>query len=196
MIKDNNKECELVRYRDNDGDGFGDAENSDVFCKETDGWVADNTDCDDNNENRYPLNTEVCDEIDNDCDELVDDEDDDVSKTTFYFDADKDGYGDANTTTLSCVAPENYVSNGTDCNDDDITQYPGAKCTWTDTEDDTLSCESTYTTGEEGTCFCQSADDDSDGVCNDADQCPTEDDNLDENEDGVPDCQEKESCER
>ena len=197
LIKGNDVECELFWYRDSDGDGFGDAENGESFCEQRDGWVADNTDCDDNNADRYPGNTEVCDEVDNDCDELVDDEDDEVdddSKTTFYFDADTDGYGNATQTILSCLAPEDYVSNNTDCNDDDSEQYPGAECTWTDPEDDTLSCESTYQTGDDGSCVCQSADDDDDGVCNNADQCPGEDDNLDENEDGIPDCQE-EACE-
>ena len=179
-------------YRDSDGDGFGDAENSESFCEQTDGWVTDSTDCDDSSADRYPGNTEVCDRLDNDCDGLVDDDDDlvaDDSKKTYYADADSDGYGDVSSTTLSCQPPEGYVADGTDCNDADATQYPKAACTWSDPDNDTLSCNSTYATGIEGICVCQPADDDSDGVCNEDDQCPGEDDNLDENGDGHPDCQ-------
>ena len=179
-------------YRDSDGDGFGDAENSDHFCQQTDGWVTDSTDCDDSSADRYPGNREVCDRLDNDCDGLVDDDDDKVaddSKKTYYADADSDGYGDFSSTMLSCLAPEGYVANSTDCNDADATQYPGAACTWSDPDDDTHPCSSTYATGIEGICVCQRADDDSDGVCNEDDKCPGEDDNLDENGDGHPDCQ-------
>ena len=192
LIKGNDITCTLVRFKDSDGDGFGNPDIFDNLCEETDGWVTDSSDCDDSSADRYPGNTEVCDELDNDCDELVDDDDDDVdelSKTTFYFDADGDRFGDATLTRSACQAPEDYVVLGTDCNDEDADQYPGAECTWTSPADPLLQCESTMI-ADEGACVCQSADDDSDGVCNAVDKCPGEDDNLDENEDGIPDCQE------
>ena len=46
--------------------------------------------------------------------------------TTWYADADGDGYGDAAVTTLACSEPEGYTSDATDCNDASAGVYPGA----------------------------------------------------------------------
>lgn len=40
-----------------------------------------------------------------------------VSCVTFYADADGDGFGDANNTIEDCTAPENFVANSDDCDD-------------------------------------------------------------------------------
>ncbi len=47
---------------------------------------------------------------------------------TYYYDNDGDGYGDLNDSLLSCstVPPENYVTNATDCDDDDNLIHPDA----------------------------------------------------------------------
>ncbi len=44
---------------------------------------------------------------------------------TYYADNDGDGYGDINSSTLSCTPPSGYVTDNTDCNDSDSTSYPG-----------------------------------------------------------------------
>ncbi len=93
-------------FRDADNDGFYSFE-----------------DCDDNNANIYPGNTEVCDGLDNNCNGLADDE---LPKNTYYRDADEDGFGDAQLPVDTClsIAPVGYVSNDLDCNDEDATINP------------------------------------------------------------------------
>ncbi|MBJ6369209.1 MopE-related protein [Snuella sedimenti] len=110
-------------YADTDGDGYGDAASTVQACSVPNGYVSDNTDCDDADADAYPGNTEICDGIDNDCDGQIDEN----VKTTFYADTDGDGYGDATSTVQVCSAPVGYVSDNTDCDDTDITVYPGAE---------------------------------------------------------------------
>ncbi len=111
-----------IFYRDADGDGFGDANNSTQACTVPLGYVSNNSDCDDNDEAVYPRAPEICDGKDNDCNGNIDEE----IKTTFYRDADGDGFGDANNSTQACTVPSGYVSNNSDCDDNDNAVYPGA----------------------------------------------------------------------
>ena len=95
---------------DQDGDGFGDCGGSAA------------EDCDDTDASVYPGASEVCDEVDNDCDGEVDEE----VQATFYADADSDGYGDEAEAVEACEAPAGYRPEGGDCDDGDFTVYPGA----------------------------------------------------------------------
>ena len=57
-----------VFYKDNDSDGVGNSETTSVACAPPEGFVTDGGDCDDNNGDAYPGNTEICgDGVDNDC---------------------------------------------------------------------------------------------------------------------------------
>jgi|GEM_PF-4853918 len=109
-------------YRDNDGDNFGNPAISVEACVAPAGYVADNTDCNDNNAAIYPGATEVCNGIDDDCDGLVDE----GVLSTFYRDLDGDTYGNPFVTTQACTAPAGYVAINTDCNDNNAAIYPGA----------------------------------------------------------------------
>ena len=113
----------LSFYRDADHDGYGNASNSVQACAMAPpGYVSNNTDCDDTKASVHPGANELCNGIDDDCDGQVDE----GVKSTFYRDADGDGYGTAATTIQACAAPSGYVSNNTDCNDANAGVYPGA----------------------------------------------------------------------
>jgi len=86
-------------------------------------------DCDDAAPLINPGATEVCDDVDNDCDSLVDGADDSVdpaSVRTWYADGDVDGYGDSGASTSACDQPEGYVDVGGDCQDANASVHPGA----------------------------------------------------------------------
>jgi hypothetical protein len=90
-----------------------------------DGLTAD-FDCDDANVDVHVYAVEVCDGVDNDCDGLVDDADDDAVLDAWYVDADQDGAGDADTLSRACAAPEGAVAEAGDCDDANADLYPGA----------------------------------------------------------------------
>ncbi len=107
--------------RDDDGDGYPGA-----------------TDCDDGNPNIAPGVSETCDEVDQDCDGLIDD--DPIDGYLWYHDTDADGYGDPNDARFFCTPPKDYSYRGQDCDDGDPAVNP------------------------EGVELCNGVDDDCDGV--------------------------------
>ena len=116
-------------YMDADRDGFGDADFPDSACEQPTGYADNADDCDDGDAVINPAAPEVCDGIDNDCDALIDDADpslDASGATTWYTDADSDGYGDSSTMMLSCTPPSGAATRGDDCDDGDSAVNPGA----------------------------------------------------------------------
>lgn len=74
--------CPLVMaYKDFDNDYFGDPTMPAMVCEGTQGWVPDNTDCNDMSANAHPGITEMCDGIDNDCDGVLDEYDAETNAT-------------------------------------------------------------------------------------------------------------------
>lgn len=59
-------------YRDSDGDTYGDPGIAMMGCAQPAGYVANADDCDDTTDTIAPGRTEVCDDIDQDCDGAVD----------------------------------------------------------------------------------------------------------------------------
>jgi hypothetical protein len=141
-------------YADTDGDGFGDAGDTTTSCSSVSGYVLDDTDCDDTDEFVNPDATEVCNGYDDDCDTLIDE----GVETTYYIDADADGYGDSGTSVDDCTAPSGYVTDDTDCDDDDDTVNPGETEVCNDVDDD---CDGSIDEGLTTTTWY--ADSDSDG---------------------------------
>lgn len=105
-------------YQDADGDDYGNPEITTEACEASEGYVEDNTDCDDTNIDICPGAEEVCNGIDDNCDGSVDE----GVKNTYYEDSDGDGYGNPAVTTQACSAPVGYVEDNTDCDDtnDDV----------------------------------------------------------------------------
>ncbi len=90
---------------DNDGDGF-----------------AGDDDCDDTDAATNAGAAEICNGVDDDCDGEVDE----GLETTWYADADGDGFGDPAAAVDACSAPSGTVANDTDCDDTDALVFPGA----------------------------------------------------------------------
>jgi hypothetical protein len=111
-------------YGDADGDGYGDLDALLEDCDPPSGYVADATDCNDSLDNVYPGADEWCDGLDNDCDGSTDE--DAVDSSSWYLDADSDGYGDQDQSTESCGQPIGYVDNDSDCEDTDDSLHPDA----------------------------------------------------------------------
>ncbi len=63
---------EQLWYLDGDKDDFGQADETLSACEQPDGYAAQPGDCDDDNAAVNPGQAELCDQLDNDCDELVD----------------------------------------------------------------------------------------------------------------------------
>ena len=81
-------------------------------------------DCDDSDSSVHPGASELCNGIDDNCDGLVDETG--LDGSTFYRDADGDGYGDDMISQVACTAPDGFVVESGDCDDDQVAVYPGA----------------------------------------------------------------------
>jgi hypothetical protein len=91
-------------------------------------------DCDDNDPTRNPGAQEVCDGVDQDCDDLIDENAADL--LTLYADTDGDGYGDPDNEVLRCSATVGAVADATDCDDGDAARNPGATETCDEIDND------------------------------------------------------------
>ena len=109
-----------------DGDDTGDVGGggADAVDGDADGYPAD-YDCDDADPSAYPGAPEVCDGVDNDCNGIVDN--DPTDGTTWYADADEDGFGGAAVSVTSCDQPAGMIDNSDDCDDLQASVFPGAE---------------------------------------------------------------------
>ncbi|MBJ95550.1 MAG: hypothetical protein CMP23_13895 [Rickettsiales bacterium] len=119
---------------DNEGDGAIDCADSDCVpssnCpdQDSDGFApleAGGLDCDDQNAAVHPAAVELCDGIDNDCYQGVDEDAEDA--TTWYGDYDYDGYGGTDFIERSCSPVQGHVTNVDDCDDYNDRVHPGAE---------------------------------------------------------------------
>ena len=106
------------------GHDSGDPPGPDDADRDGDG-TPDRQDCAPDDPTIHPDAVEVCDGVDNDCDRQVD-EGPPPDAATWHPDADGDGFGDPAVSLAACDAPEGYVADATDCDDDADHVNPGA----------------------------------------------------------------------
>ena len=97
-------------YQDRDGDGYGDPDAPKDACGAGNGLVADNTDCDDDNDAR-------------------------AAWVSAYTDNDADGFGDGNAQTV-CEGELGYAALAEDCDDDNADINPGMEPVCENAQDD------------------------------------------------------------
>jgi len=122
-------------YTDADGDGYGDSGTGTQACTQPSATADNDSDCNDSSVSVSPDAAEQCDGVDNDCDGTID-EGDAADATTWYADADGDGYGNADSPTTACFAPTGYLTTGTDCDDSDASINPAGTETCNGADDD------------------------------------------------------------
>lgn len=140
------QDCDGADLTDVDGDGYDSTA------------VSGGTDCDDDNASINPGASEACDssDTDEDCDGLADDDDPEgaVGKVTRYEDADSDGYGDLDTEAEYCDPDAAVVSDGSDCDDGDISISPAEEEVCLDSIDNNcdgntdVACEENFSDGD------------------------------------------------
>ena len=135
----------VTTYLDADGDGFGDPATALSETPLASSCTPDPTrttlagDCDDADRSRFPAAPELCDSVDQDCDGSVDEDAGDVLQ---YPDGDGDGFG-AGSPVTSCSAIAGHALRAGDCDDASPTARPGAaeRCNGADDDCDGVTDE-------------------------------------------------------
>lgn len=102
---------------DRDGDGSFDAQ----CCNSNGDTLICGNDCDDLRGNVNVSATEVCDGVDNNCNDMVDE----GVALSGFVDGDRDGHGDPAQPIQQCAGSVGFSSLGDDCNDASASQHPG-----------------------------------------------------------------------
>ena len=109
-------------YLDSDRDGFGDPVFSLLQSYSPEGYVRNDLDCDDSTALAHPEAKEIADNMDNNCDGLIDE-----GGTTYFRDIDGDGFG-TNAETIESLEPvDGFVSHDGDCDDNNDNISPAAQ---------------------------------------------------------------------
>lgn len=112
-------------YPDIDNDSYGNVLSAGIsLCNNPGiGYSVNNEDCNDANSLINPAVLEICNGVDDNCNDTIDDG---FVLTAFYQDNDNDNYGNSLIVLNACAAPTGYVADSTDCNDNSAAINPGA----------------------------------------------------------------------
>lgn len=119
---------QVLFYADADGDGFGNVAVTILACTAPPGYIVNSSDCNDDintGATIHPSASEICNNIDDNCNALTDE----GVLTTYFEDADGDSYGNSAVTTIACSVPFGFSGNNLDCNDVPVSGalvHPGA----------------------------------------------------------------------
>ncbi len=122
---DDNALDALTWYYDSDNDDFGDPNSTLLQCSQPFDHILVSGDCDDTLDTTNPNGIEVCNNVDDNCDGIIDNNAEDA--LLFFADTDGDGFGDPNNTIYACSVPSGYVTDDTDCDDSDGSIFPDAQ---------------------------------------------------------------------
>ena len=154
-------------YADRDRDGAGDPATGTESCEPRAGFVRNADDCDDGEPTVYRDAPELCDELDNNCNDVVDEG---ATARDFYPDDDGDGFGDARSGAISSCEPiAGAVTNNRDCDDGNGLVSPRGF----------ESCDDGLDNDCDGAFDCDDSDCSGDSACTAA-SCP--DDGFEEND--------------
>ncbi len=193
-------------FTDADGDGFGDPTAPVSACEAPPSLVDNASDCDDSNAHIHPNAPEVCNGLDDDCDGLLDDEDDSVEGLVERtIDADGDGDGDRGAAVVAVCPGPGWSETATDCDDANPNRAPALTEVCDDAGvdedcDDTVDCADSDCDGSCPEDCTDGRDNDGNGLldCEDAvcmehpscmevlDEC---NDGRDNDRDGMADCE-------
>jgi hypothetical protein len=103
----------MTYYADVDGDGYAGFNTTLDTCAMPAGYSDEPTDCNDEDASVNPGAIEICNQIDDNCDNTTDE----GQTTIFFADLDGDGYGDAENFIEACELSSGFVLEEGDCDD-------------------------------------------------------------------------------
>ena len=118
-----NENLATTYYADVDGDGYAGFNTTLDTCAMPLGYYEEPTDCNDDDATINPGAAEICNQIDDNCNDAIDE----GQGLVFFADLDGDGYGDASSVVEACELQPGLAEQAGDCDDNDAAISPLAE---------------------------------------------------------------------